>query len=195
MLPSELHFAVCTHPSVLLISVLCVSAVPSGIRDRLCPETWQTTVHGIITGLMVALLPCGSFVLSLCEWVQGSPLSWWRTKQLLGSLWSHRVWSPEKIHIFIFGGKDIGNFTWDLHGRKGKEREEILTPCLARTGLFILDPCLDRQPRGQGYLSACVGCCSIWLQKAIKSACPWRQSSSGSSWEPEVILQAIWGHF
>lgn len=66
MQPSELHFAVCTHSSVFPIFVLRVSAFPSGIRERLCPEMGQTMDHGLISWT-VALLPSSSSSLSLCE--------------------------------------------------------------------------------------------------------------------------------
>lgn len=66
MLLSELHFTVCTHSSVSLIFLSCVSAFPSGIRERLCPEMGQTMDHGLMSGT-VALLPCSSFSMSLCD--------------------------------------------------------------------------------------------------------------------------------
>lgn len=66
MLPSELHFSVSTHSSVFLIFILCVSAIPSRIRERLCPGKGQIMDLGQVS-CAVALLPNRSFSTSLCD--------------------------------------------------------------------------------------------------------------------------------
>lgn len=66
MLLSELHFSVCTHSSVFLIFILCVSAIPSRIRERLCPEKGKAMDLGQVSRA-VALLPSSSFSTSLCD--------------------------------------------------------------------------------------------------------------------------------
>jgi len=43
------------------------------------------------------------------------------------------VWCPDETQIFNLRAK-TGNSTWDLHWRKGKEREEILNETTSLQG-------------------------------------------------------------
>lgn len=187
MLPSELHFTVCTHSSVFLIFVLCVSAFPSGIRERLCPEMGQTMDHGLISWT-VTRLPSSSFTMSLVTLRHPSELAEDGMARGGQGVISRVMESDHQMrdsHIQL-KGNDVRNSTWDLHARRQKEREEILNQVPFSQG--------EQKP---GF--PITGVCWLLQHLAVEgcSGCTaqQRQSPPVSSWDPTVVLKAVWGHF
>lgn len=116
MLPSELHFSVCTHSSVFLILILCVSAIPSRIRERLCPEKGQTMDLGQVS-CAVALLPRSSFSMNLCD----HPPELAGDRRALRGSWAMESDPQRRDSHISFKKNSVRSSMWEMYGRRQEE--------------------------------------------------------------------------
>lgn len=188
MLPSELHFSVCAHSSVFLIFILCVSAIPRRIRERLWPDKGQTMDLGRVS-CAVALLPSSSFGVSLCHYppeLAGDRRGQEGSQGLLGHSWTHGVWSPEERLTYLIQEERWKKFyvgtKWEKAGRiRGSES----SPFHRRTA----------EARDVCHWCALPVAASGCGRRAAAAVCPSGTVPSSHFMGTRLLSRAVCGHF